>query len=365
MREYDGAAPWCLRPEECCGLSALLAAEGHADRYTILEEIGRGGMSDVYAAWDKRLRRRVALKVCRSPVEGEARHCLHHSEDSVLGAFAGEMHILAQLHHSSIIPLYDFGLDAGNRLFFSMPLLDGTTYLDVIEDVHSGRGGWSLVLALGPLMRICDGIRYAHAKGIVHADLKPSNIAVGSMGETYVLDWGLAQVMEPSEKRGGKSAPSSICLALYRARHEDDSSSCIAGTPAYMPREYAATGLVTRHFDIYSFGAILYHLLAGRPPFAEEGSNLAVFSALLEREPQPLADIAERPDPDLIEIIDRCMARSPEDRYASMQAVRGDLNTYLEKRIGSGRPRAKENGTLAGARHWLRNALALGVGSGD
>jgi len=219
MQEREERAPWCLRPEECCGLPEILRTEGHADRYTILETVGQGGMSDVYAAWDKRLRRRVALKVCRSPVTADASDCLHNSQDARLAAFAGEMYILAQLHHSSIIPLYDFGMDPEDRLFFSMPLVGGTTFLDVIEDVHAGAGTWSTVLALGPLLRICDALRYAHAKGIVHSDLKPSNIAVGAMGETYILDWGLAQVLERTEDALSERAPSSVCLSMYRERH--------------------------------------------------------------------------------------------------------------------------------------------------
>ena len=354
--------PWISDVRKCCGLPEILARDRCSERYEVLEVIAHGGMSEVFAAWDKRLRRRVALKRCRRSVKGPPFECLHFNPDPLVSAFAAEMHILSQLHHSSIIPLYDCGIDDGNYLFFTMPLLGGQTFLDVIEQVRSGTGEWSCGLALWTLLRICDALRYVHAKGIVHCDLKPANIAIGVTGETYLLDWGLARVLPKPEDPQRDMSPSSVCLSFLHGRKTTEEGASgrpdgLCGTPSYMPVEYVVRGSVSAQFDVYSFGAVLYHLLAGHAPYDEDPENTSIFDALLEGEPRALEAPSRSIDPQLIRICNGSMARRLEDRYPSMQAVRDELNRYIQHRCD--RADRASGGASAAIRGWLRRRFVV------
>jgi serine/threonine-protein kinase len=147
----------------------------------------------------------------------------------------------------------------------------------VIEVIHRGSGSWTIIRALGILLKACDALAYAHAKGVVHRDLKPANIMVGKFGAAYVMDWGLARIVEHGA--GAKALPDgAMTVHIETSRPPEQTSEhdplrtqvgAYVGTPLYMSPEQARGDLanVGPRSDIYGLGAILYHLLAGIPPY--------------------------------------------------------------------------------------------------
>ncbi len=238
------------------------AAAGEA-RYQLGEEVARGGMGVVVQGFERFLQRKVAIKLGESS-RGDAR---------ALSRFLDEARITGQLEHPGIVPIYDLGMDASARFYFTMPLLRGRTFREIIERLHAGDAEWTLPRALGVLLAVCDAVASAHAKGVIHRDLKPSNVMVGKFGETYVVDWGLARVLSEADRKDIRIrevvAPSSAVHASRKDLSDADPESPlitmdgdVVGTPAYMPPEQAR-GEVDRigpRADVYAVG--------GAPPRA-------------------------------------------------------------------------------------------------
>ncbi|MBI3725264.1 serine/threonine protein kinase, partial [bacterium] len=261
-------------------------------RYEIRGKIASGGMGDVLRVHDRDLGRDLAMKVARSKSSGARR----------LRRFLFEARLTARLDHPGIVPVHDVGVDADGRLWFTMPLIRGLTLADILERTRRGDDEaklWSRARILEVILRVCDTLAFAHAAGVVHRDLKPSNVMVGDFGEVYVVDWGLARSAET---------------------FGDERAGDVVGTPAYMSPEQARgrSELVDPRADVYSVGAILYHLLAGRMPFAERETSAAVLDALRAGPPSPLEDHAIESPPELAAICRRAMARNPERRYPSV-----------------------------------------------
>ena len=219
------------------------------------------------------------------------------------------------------------------------------------------------------MLKVCDAMAYAHAKGVIHRDLKPGNVMVGRFGEVHVMDWGLARIQGQEDRRDLRVSPerATARLASVRRTHSGDTPDSplvtmdghVIGTPAYMPPEQALGELaeIGPHSDVYAVGAMLYHMLAGQAPYLESGakpSNHALWYRVREGPPRPLHELAPQAPAELLAITEKAMARDWRERYRDMGALAGDLRAWLERRV----VRAYESGRFAELRKWIgRNRL--------
>ncbi|MFH0946507.1 MAG: bifunctional serine/threonine-protein kinase/formylglycine-generating enzyme family protein [Planctomycetota bacterium] len=362
-----------LAPEEipeAPDSSPLLArlarqAEG-ASHCRILGEIARGGMGVILKGWDKELRRHLAIKVVKPRGDVKGRRPL---EEHALCRLLEEAQVTGQLEHPGIVPVHELGLSEKGQVYFSMRLVEGDDLSAVFERIGRGEAGWTRVRALGLLSKACDAVAFAHSRGVIHRDLKPENIMVGSFGETYVMDWGLARVLgreggEDAGKGQGETPGTRAVSTDGRATSSSGKSTpllteagTVVGTPAYMPPEQAAGRLddLGKTADVYSMGAILYHLLAGQAPYLDRSSHLApheIVREVLAGPPTPLAQLAADLPPELEAICDRAMARDRASRYPTMETLAEDLRAYMEQRV----VQAYATGPFAELKKWfLRN----------
>jgi WD40 repeat protein/tRNA A-37 threonylcarbamoyl transferase component Bud32 len=334
-------------------------------RYEVEEEVARGGMGVIYRVRDPQMRRFLAMKVLLSEVgDGKAESGARHSNLSA--RFTDEAQLTGQLDHPGIIPVYDMGQDEEGRLFFTMRLVKGRTLEEVFDLVRDGQPGWTVTRALGVLQKVCEAMAFAHDRGVIHRDLKPANVMVGRFGETYVMDWGLAKLVD-EEETPGSVEHAALQTVLSSARKDESSGGGeletldgdVMGTPAYMAPEQAR-GQVQRvgpGSDVYALGAMLYHLLTGHAPYrlAGEGApGREVLERLLAGPPSPLEREAAGVPPELCAICERAMAREPEARYAGMLEVAEDLQAYVENRV----VRAYRRGAVVEFKKWVQRNRA-------
>jgi formylglycine-generating enzyme required for sulfatase activity/tRNA A-37 threonylcarbamoyl transferase component Bud32 len=315
LQSEAGAAEWTL-PASGVEPSAARGSplEG---RYEDLRLIGSGGFGEVRRAFDRKLGRAVAMKIARPDVDFSPRQ---------RARFLAEIALTAGLSHPGIVAVHDYGeLDDG-RLWFTMSEVRGRTFRAVVDEVLSAGGGPAISAPSRRLLdvfhRVCETIAYAHSAGVIHRDLKPENIMVGEFGQVMVMDWGIArrigEVARDGEERASVAAfAEEIDGALTR-------QGDVLGTPAYMPPEQAM-GEIHRHgpaTDVYALGAILFHVLAGRPPRAWLGlhGHEAIRSALEELQGAPA---------ELVAICARAMARQSEERHANAGELADELSLFL------------------------------------
>jgi serine/threonine protein kinase/tetratricopeptide (TPR) repeat protein len=290
---------------------ALLDAVDVPDRdwqlghYRILEEIGRGGMGVIYRARHAPSRRIVALK-----------RVLNYHSDSreTLARFQREARAAASLDHPNILPIYDVGTTDDGLPFFSMKLASGGSLLDSKESFRdSPRRGVQLITT------VSRAVHYAHGRGILHRDLKPGNILLDARGEPMVSDFGLAKWLDTASEL-------TCTLTVF-------------GTPGYIAPEQAANAAADLKpaTDVYSLGAVLFELLAGRPPFLGEHA-VAVIRQAADNDAPKLRSIVPSAPRDLETICARCLERDPNLRYQSAAALAEDLDRWLEGRPVKARP---------------------------
>jgi hypothetical protein len=262
-------------------------------------------MGEVYRARDTRLRREVALKVLSS------RHALTIERRE---RFLREARTDSALNHPNIVALYDIGNHEGTD-FLVMELVRGKT----LEHV-AGNHGIAVNDAVKYFIPIADALARAHNAGIVHHDLKPSNIMVTEDGVPKILDFGLAQLAEPETVSEGDAT---------RTFQPCDSPGQIAGTPAYMSPEQAEGKKLDARSDIFSFGAVLYEMLTGRRAFRGD-STASTLAAILRHEPDPPSKMTPNVPPELERIIQRCLRKDPNRRFHSMSDVKVMLEEVRE-----------------------------------
>jgi serine/threonine protein kinase len=276
-------------------------------------EIARGGMGRIVTAKDQRLERHVAIK-----------ELLHPAPDQVL-RFHREALITARLQHPSIVPIYEAGAWPDGTPFFAMKWVAGMP----LDRIIAAADKFEDRLALLPrIAAASDAIAYAHSQRIVHRDLKPANVLIGDFGETVVIDWGLAKDLDSDESSLPPTTPE-------QRTPIDDSRSisltvagAVMGTPAYMAPEQARGESVGQPADVFALGAMLYHLLAGRPPYdARTGEEVIAAAAL--GNVVPLRSREQRIPPELIAIVERAMARDAQARYPSAREFSEELRRFL------------------------------------
>ncbi len=325
-------------------------------RFRVLGEVARGGMGTILRAWDDELRRNLAIKVLSDDTVPQP----DVSTTPLLARFREEAQVTGQLDHPGVVPIHELGEDENGNPFFAMRLVRGQTFGEIIDYVHVGQGGWTQTRALGVLLKVCEAVAFAHEKGVVHRDLKPANVMVGRFGETYVMDWGLAKVMdrEPEEtQRVEDVALSSVSLVHTDRKEQSDSASMygdVVGTPSFMPPEQALGKVdeVDARSDVYALGAQLYHLLVGRAPYVEPDSRVPghlILRWVAEGPPKPLSEVAPNSHGELVAICEKAMSRDPKERYPSALALAEDLQAYLEGRVVS----AYEGGAAAEFKKWV------------
>jgi serine/threonine-protein kinase len=291
-------------------------------QYEIVREIARGGVGRIDLIRDKDLMRTLVMKTL---IDGSG------ATDYVLKKFVEEAQITAQLEHPNIVPVHDFGFFSGGEVFFTMKLVQGRTLKEIVKGLRKQNpeivSQFSRTRLLTAFVQVCMAISFANSRGVVHRDIKSSNIMIGDYGETLVLDWGIAKVVGTSDDMHG------VSVATLRSQSEDSTlMGVVTGTPAYMSPEQAAgkVDVVDQRSDVYALGAVLYEILTYRPPF--RGKNFRqILAQVLTRPPvapstrAPANNVPRR----LEEICLKCLAKRPEDRYQSVQALVADLEHYL------------------------------------
>jgi serine/threonine protein kinase/tetratricopeptide (TPR) repeat protein len=273
--------------------------------YEILEEIGRGGMGVIYRARQRHSRRIVAVKRVLS---------YHSDSRETLARFRREAQAAASLDHPNILPIYEVSESDDGLPFFSMKFAPGGTLQQVAPALRSDPRQCVALVA-----KISRAVQYAHSKGILHRDLKPGNILLDARGEPLVSDFGLAKWLD---------ATSDLTRTLT-----------IFGTPGYIAPEQASSAAADLKptADIYSLGAILFDLLAGRPPFLGAHA-LSVIRQAAENPAPKLRSLSKVADRDLETICARCLEREPSARYHSAHDLAEDLERWLEGRPILARP---------------------------
>src|SRR5437773_4352716 len=279
--------------------------------YQLLEEIARGGMGIVYEARQLSLNRLVAVKVLLSGP-------LASSTD--LQRFRAEAEAVANLQHPNIVAIHDVGEQAGQP-FFSMDYVEGRCLSELVREqpLPAPR-------AAGYVKTIAEAIQYAHERGVLHRDLKPSNVLIDHAGEPRIIDFGLAKRLSSDPQLSASNDP------LTRTGH-------VLGSPNFIPPEQAAgkRGAIGRHSDIYSLGALLYHLLTARPPFAAATTHEIVHQ-VLNTEPVGPRSLNPSVPRDLETICLKCLEKDPRRRYRTAQELADELRRFLRGEPIQARP---------------------------
>ncbi|HEY1350209.1 MAG TPA: protein kinase [Ktedonobacteraceae bacterium] len=265
-------------------------------RYELRRRIAQGGMAEVYLGYDRKVRRQVAVKV------------LYGRDEPFVRRFEREALAVGALSHNHILPLYDFG-EQSPWYYLVMPYVDGCT----LRDYLCRHKRLTLEEAASFLSQIASALQYAHEHGVVHRDVKPSNILLRSDGYAYLVDFGLAKAMQSAEVL--------------------TSAGAMVGTPEYMAPEQS-NGLSDYRSDIYSLGIILYQMLTGQLPFLAE-SPVAVSLKHIQSVPISPGQLNSAIPSSIEEVILKAMAKTPEDRY---QAAR-DLSSAFWKALQQEAPR--------------------------
>ena len=315
-------AAFLVRAPRGCDLKKL-------GKYELLEELGRGAFGIVYRARDPILNRMVALKTMTTSVA---------DNPNLLERFYREAQSAGSLQHPNIVTIHDLG-DEGGTPFIAMELVDGQNLDQLIEK----RSALPVSLKLVYSVQACRAFDYAHKRGIIHRDIKPGNVMVNKEGTVKVVDFGIARALEASKTQTGT----------------------LIGTFSYMAPELFHGERATERSDIWSFGVLLYELLAYKPPFSGQ-SAAALMQSICLQQPVPLRQVAPDCPEDLELVVHRTLQKSEAERFQTMEDLLLELDP-IRKRLQAetiagileqGR-QFMEQGEFAQARDLLRNALQV------
>ncbi|HQY61676.1 MAG: cyclic nucleotide-binding domain-containing protein [Myxococcales bacterium] len=284
--------------------------------------LAEGGMGVITVAKDPLLGREVAVKTLH-------RHL--SAEPPVRRLFLREAHVMGLLEHPHIVPVYDVGEREDGRLALVMKLIEGRTLASMIRALPKGPiDTGTLYVLLEVITKVCDALSYAHDRGVLHCDVKPSNVMVGDYGQVYLTDWGIARF----EASGRPSVPSGDRPDSPPSNEptDDPAPNVVIGTLAYLSPEQARgeRSTLDERADVFLVGAVLYELLARRPPYPtrEPAEAVAQASACAFPPPSAVAGAASVPA-ELERIVLRAMAKERGERYASVRGLRDDLSRFL------------------------------------
>lgn len=272
-------------------------------KYTIERMIGRGGMSVVYQALDPEIKREVALKVVEKMLlEERERHI-------ILTRFKYEAQAAGRLIHPNIVTIFEYGEDEKSA-FIVMELIRG----DSVHELMLREAQPALERVRNVVMPLLDALEYSHDKGVIHRDIKPSNILIGENDRIKVTDFGIARI-------------ESSALTQY---------GLVVGTPFYMSPEQCMGEDTDTRTDIYSAGVIAYELLTARRPFPGKGSNASVMREVLDQIAPNPSEFNERLTGQMDYVIQKALAKKPEDRYQTAREFAEDFRLAIEDALGPG-----------------------------
>ena len=289
--------------------------------YQILRTIGKGGMGEVFLAYDTSCGRRIALKKIKSDLEQHAQ---------LYNRFLKEARITGQLTHPGIIPIYAIHTQE-NLIYYTMPYVEGETLKEILrktrEQEKKGQKldhlGGSIPALIRVLISICQSIAYAHSKDVLHRDIKSENVIIGRFGEVLILDWGLAKIVKNKQFKGFELS----------ADNRSSQQEKVVGTVAFMSPERALGYPATVQSDIYALGVILYQILTLQLPFRR--GTLKEFRKKIQKEklqdPSEVAPYRDVPRM-LIRICQKCLALNPLERYRNVEQLIHDLENFIEGR---------------------------------
>ena len=362
---------------------AILRVEA-GRKYQMGGIIAKGGMGAVYHARDLNCRRRVAVKVLPKEQKSQVEDLLR---------FIEEAQITSQLEHPNIVPVHELGIDAEGNVYYTMKYVRGVTLTEVLDGIRRGIVEFVEQYPLARLLTIfqkaCDAVAFAHAKGVVHRDLKPDNIMLGDYGEVQVMDWGLAKVVKNAAVSSSTAVPIAVGLdqraaamdakqearrrAVKEIRDEIESvrtdtigsglrtmSGRVMGTPGFMAPEQAKAGeaIIDTRTDIYSLGAILYSILALRPSVSSKDIKESlrrilagdIVPPLAFNDPEQVVKVLKEKtgrvvDPKSIamphcpggqipevlsDIAMKAMAMNPAERYPTVKDLQQEVEAYQD-----------------------------------
>jgi eukaryotic-like serine/threonine-protein kinase len=287
-------------------LSHLRAVVGNPDfsgtKYTVVKELARGGMGTVYLAEDTELNRQVAIKVLSTP----------EISDDLHRRMIREAQIIAQLEHPGIVPVHDVGVLPDGRVFYAMKFVRGVRLDEYAANTNATRE------RLRKFQAVCDAVAFAHAHGVIHRDLKPQNIMIGSFGEVLVLDWGVAKILRDDRETVGSEADTLMLPGTDQPKPNtitDTSQGTVIGTRQYMSPEQARGEIdrLDERSDIYSLGAVFYFLLTDQAPGDDKPR------VVNPRVTKPAEAVCLK-----------AMARDLSNRYASAAELSADVSRLLD-----------------------------------
>lgn len=254
--------------------------------YEIIEPLSQGGMADIYKAWQPSLKRHVALKVLASDLATDAEFVARFQQEAVAAA---------NLNHTNIVTIYDVGSE-NDYHYIAMELVDGTS----LQEHILNHGALDLEQVVGIITQVSAALDYAHDRGLIHRDIKPANVLIENRGRVVLTDFGIAEALSSS----------SLTATL-------SGDEVIFGTPHYMSPEQIKEESVDHRSDLYSLGIVCYEMLAGQVPFEGTTTHSIVY-AQVHTPPPPLNEVAASEVPFPVEaVVDKMLAKRPEDRYAS------------------------------------------------
>ena len=288
-------------------------------RYLYFKKVAQGGKCDIQSCRDLHLGRIVCYKTLRREFADDPEQRMH---------FLREARVTAMLQHPNTAPVYEVGADSKGNYYFTMKLVSGMTLHEILVGLNRGDAkiteAWDLQRLIDVVIQVGQVLSYAHVHGVVHCDVKPENIVVGSYGEVLLLDWGMAHLRDRDE---AEEASETVTMEDFNSLHSRPSH---AGTPQYMSPEQIAGVDIDHRTDIYSLGTILFEMLTGERLAWGQTLDEMLQNKIKTASPPPSMVAPDRTIPVALEsLCQRCIHRDPSHRIQTMLEVIHELLYWL------------------------------------